>query len=96
MRSFFISLAILSAACMTSRSQSIDEAGSAPQGRQAEVSSKAKEEELSLRKRNIARARATFPEAKRCFLTGLPDGYKLFVEAESTGSFDGALIAVDK
>jgi hypothetical protein len=96
MRSLFISLAILSATCMTSRSQSIDGVGSAPQGRQAEVASKDKGEELSLEKRNIARARATFPEAKRRFLAGLPDGYKLFVEAESKGGFDGALIAVNE
>ena len=32
----------------------------------------------------IARARATFPEAKRRFLAGLPAGYVLIVESEKT------------
>ena len=95
MRSIFITLAILSATCTTSRSQSIDGVESVAQDRQAKATSKNKGEEFSLRELNITRARATFPEAKRRFLAGLPVGYELFVEAEPKEGFDGALIAVD-
>jgi hypothetical protein len=89
-----ISLAVLYSSCLVSRAQTIDGAASTPTGRQA--GAEGKKEELSLKERSIARARAMFPEVKRRFLAGLPDGYTLFVEAESKGGGDSAFIAVDE
>src|SRR5215218_9619105 len=92
MRYLLIAFAIVSALC-TTRPSGLGDPPIPPAG----VASEDKDQLASLS--YVHQARAAFPEAKRRFLEGLPEGYELRVTAglqDSGGHWLNNLIAVDK
>lgn len=93
MRYLLIALAIVSASCMTHSSG----VGNPPIPPATGVTTEDKSQLAALS--YVDRARAAFPEAKRRFLEGLPEGYELRVTADlkdSVGRRMNNLIVVDK
>jgi hypothetical protein len=82
MRLLSLGLAMLLAACTTPKPRPIDGTQNVPGG--GPILSESQSEVLSSHDLYIARARATFPEAKRRFLAGLPPGYQLLVRTRGT------------
>lgn len=91
MRFLFIALAIASAAYVA-RASELGYVGQDPPKPLAEVTSKDKGQLPALSYVDLARA--AFPEAKRRFLKGFPEGYELRVTAGPSGG--GGLIVVEK
>lgn len=91
MRSLLIALAIASAACAT-RASELEYVEQDPPRSPAEVTSKSKGQPSALS--HVDQARVAFPEAKRRFLEGLPEGYEFRVMAGPSSG--GGLIIVEK